>query len=371
MAMAAGGALLALAALFAVFWPAPVTVSPVIRGKVIDAVYATGTIECERRVDVKAKSSGNVTLHVMEGAAVAKGQLLAEINNPGAGHDLRAVQVDLEEARRDQARIEKLARQGAASESDAETARARTERLAATLDSQATRVSDTKILSPLNGIVLGRSVESGQFISVNEPVYKVGDVSSLIVEVWVDEAEVARIHERGSAAYLPQGGAAGPATSDSPGQESGGSRAAVSMYAFPGRSFLGRVFEVLPDANRDRKAYLTKIRLDDPPEGLRSGMTAEVNVIVGEKPAALLAPADGLENGSVWVVRKGRARRQEVKVGIRDLLRVEVLDGLAEGEPIVVSGFDKLKDGSRVTQTVRAPDQGHLQEAPERPKNPF
>ena len=342
-----------------------------IRGKVIDAVYATGTIECERRVDVKAKSSGNVTLHAMEGAAVTQGQILAGINNPGAGHDLRAVQVDLEEARRDQARIEKLARQGAASDSDAETARARAERLAATLDSMATRVSDTKILSPLDGIVLGRFVESGQFISVNEPVYRVGDIASLIVEVWVDEAEVARIRETSPPAELPRGGAAGPSASDSLRQEPGGSRAAVTMYAFPGRSFLGRVFEVLPDANRDRKAYLTKIRLDGPPEGLRSGMTAEVNIIVGEKPAALLAPADGLENGSVWVVREGRARKQEVAVGIRDLLRVEVLDGLAEDEPVVVSGFDGLKEGSRVTQSVRAPDQKHLQEGPGRPKNPF
>ncbi len=51
------------------------------------------------------------------------------------------------------------------------------------------------------------------------------------------------------------------------------------------------LFDVLPDANRDRKAFLVKVRFDAPPEGLRSGMSAEANIVLGEKPNVVLAPA--------------------------------------------------------------------------------
>lgn len=186
---------------------------------------------------------------------------------------------------------------------------------------------DTEVRAPIDGVVLARWIEPGQYVSVNEPLFKVGVGSDLVVEVWVDEAEVARVRD--------------------------GSRAAVTLYAFPNETFLGKVFEILPDANRDRKAYLAKIRLDKPPEGLRSGMTAEVNVVVGEKESVLLAPADAVaQDGSIWVIREGRAYREIVTTGIRDLLKVEVNGSVQEEEPVVVQGQEKLEEGARVEMIV-------------------
>src|SRR6185312_16727139 len=105
--------------------------------------------------------------------------------------------------------------------------------------------------------------------------------------------------------------------------------------------------EILPDANRDRKAFLAKVRLDAPPPGLRSGMSAEVNIIAREEEGALLAPSEAEAEGSVWTVRDGRAQRQPVTVGIRDLLRVQITSGLAEGDLVLVEGQDKVKPGAR------------------------
>jgi multidrug efflux pump subunit AcrA (membrane-fusion protein) len=130
---------------------------------------------------------------------------------------------------------------------------------------------------------------------------------------------------------------------------------AVSLYAFPQATYKGEVFEILPDADREKKAFVTKVRLLDPPEGLRSGMTAEVNVIIEERSGAMLVPADSVSaDGSVHVVAGGRVERRMPSLGVHDMLRVEVLGGLMEGDAVVVAGADGLADGTRVV-TVEAP----------------
>jgi HlyD family secretion protein len=370
--------------------PIPVTATPVVRGKAVDAVYATGTVETYDRVNVKAKTNGSIAqILVKEGDRVKKGDLIARIDNPIVTFDLKrgqadlsaaaaqagadspqlaalqaqakAVSADLETARADLRRQEELAKTGAVAAADLDRARARAQQLesniaaneaqqralridlnanaarqAAQVQSLATRVADTEVRSPLEGVVLARSVEIGQVVAVNETLFKVGDTRDLVLEVSVDEADIARVHDgRDGAPPSP---------------------AAVSLYAFPREVFRGRVFEVLPDANRERKAFLAKVRLDKPPPGLRSGMSAEVNIVSLEKDGALLAPSEAEASGAVWIVRGDRARRQTVKVGIRDLLRVEVAEGLGEGDLVVIEGQDNIAENARIRVTVRQPD---------------
>lgn len=364
--------------------PAKVAVTPTVRGKAIDAVYATGTVEAENRVNVKAKTSGSIAeILVREGAPVKKGDLLARIDNPTVTFDLKRGQADLSAAsaqaganapqiaalraqakaitaelttaRQDLARSEELLAGGAIPQSEIDRARSRVAQLEGTLaaneaqqravridltanaarqaaqvQSLTSRVTDTEVRAPLDGIVLTRSIEIGEVITINQTLFKVGDTSSLILEVSVDEADVARVQKDAAAA--------------------------VSLYAFPKQTFKGTVFDVFPDANRERKAFLAKVRLTAPPPGLRSGMSAEVNIIAAEHDGVLLAPTEAITDGAVWIIRGGRAERQPVVAGIRDLLRVEISDGLAEGDEVVVEGGDQLKPGKRVVTTLRPAD---------------
>jgi HlyD family secretion protein len=370
--------------------PLPVVVTEVVRGKAVEAVYATGTVEADDRVNVKAKTSGSIAeILVKEGQAVKKGDLLARIDNPVVTFDLKrgqadlsaataqaganapqlaalraqadAIKADLETARTDLGRTDALAKGGSVAQADLDRARARVtqlegqlaaneaqqralridleanaQRQAAAVQSLASRVTDTEVRSPLDGVVLSKSVDIGEVVAINQTLFKVGDTKNLILEVSVDEADVARVHD---------GATGGPA-----------SAAAVSLYAFPKDVFRGKVFDVLPDANRDRKAFLVKVRLDKPPAGLRSGMSAEVNIIAREEDRVLLAPSEAESEGNVWVAKGGRAHKQPVTVGIRDLLRVQVLNGLAEGDLVVIEGQDKLAEGARVTTTLKPAD---------------
>jgi len=368
--------------------PLPVTATPVVRGKAIDAVYGTGTVEAEDRVQIKAKASGSVaSIFVKEGDSVKKGDLLAQIDNPAVSFDLKRGQVDLTAAnaqagdgapqlaalqgqeqaiRADlgSAKDELKSQAGlgsAGTKVELDRAKARVAQLEGTLAANlaqqkslkidlsanaarqqaqvqtlAARVTDTEVRAPMDGVVLSKSVEVGEVVAVNQVLFRVGDTRRLVIEVHIDEADVARVRE--------------------PQDKQGGSIVAATLYAYAKRVFPGRVIDIYPDANRERKAFLVKVRLDQPPAGMRSGMSAEVNIVVDEHPDALLASSDAEQDGSVWLVRDGRVESRRVEVGIRDLLRFEVLEGLEEGDLVVVQGQDKLKEGTRVSVTERQPD---------------
>ncbi len=378
------------AIVFSKLKPISVVVTPVVRGTAIDAVYATGTVEAEDRVQIKAKTSGSLAdIFVKEGDRIKKGDLIARIDSPQLSFELKrgkvdlsaasaqggasapqlealkaqalAIGADLSMARQDLGRIEKLLSSGAVAQAELDRARARVVQLEATLQANESqqkalridlsantarqaaqvktlesRLADTEVRAPMDGVILSRTAELGEVVMINQTLFKVGDVGRLILEVSVDEADIARVVE--------------------PAEGKAGSKVAVSLYAFPKTVFAGSVFEILPDANRDRKAFLVKVRLDAPPPGLRSGMSGEVNVLVGKKEGVLLAPSEAEADGNVWVVQNNTVSKTAIKIGIRDVLRIEVSEGLEEGALVVIEGNDKIKDGGRVTFTRKEPD---------------
>ena len=371
------------------FQPKPVTATPAARGTAVDAVYATGTVEAEDRITVKAKSSGSLAeVFFKEGDAVKKGDLLARIDNPSATFDLKrgqadlsaasaqanaapqiaalasqgkALEAELDVAKKNRARVAELNASGALPRAELDTADAKVrqieaqiaanrsqqqavridlianrDRQAAVVESLSSRVADTEVRSPQDGVVLGKLVEVGEVVSINQALFRVGDTSRLILEALVDEADIAKVSD----------GRSGPPASG----------CAINLYAYPAAAFGGTVFEILPDANRDRKAFLVKVRFENPPPGLRSGMTAELNVIAERKPNVLLIPAEAEADGKVWLVKGGRATRTPITTGTRDLLRLEVTSGLDDGDLVVVEGQSTITEGARVTVTERPMD---------------
>ncbi len=365
--------------------PKSVTTTTVVRGTAIDAVYATATVEALDRVTVKAKLAGAVLeLKVREGDVVKKGDLLAVIDTPALKFQLekgkadqwaasqqaapaspqlaviesqaKATEATLKNAREERDRLQKLVESSAATQSDLDRANNNVTMLEAQLAAQraqaqslkidlmakasgskaavseiAARLADAEVRAPIDGVVLVRNVDLGEYVPLNGVLFKIGDVTKLILECSVDEADIGRIVV--------------------------GKKGAVSLYAFPKQVFHGEVFEILPDADRAKKSFLVKVRLSDAPPTLRSGMSAEVNVIVDEHAGALLAPAEAIDaTNTTWVLQGDRVEKRTVTVGVRDMLRVEILTGLAEGDQIVIVGMDTLTPGVKVKATAQPPN---------------
>lgn len=385
---------LALAALVVAGWmgwrafrPQPVTAQALVRGVAVDAAYATGTVEPEERIAVKARTGGRLAeVRVREGKTVRAGDLLARIDEPArrfaldrgrvqlrnataqaapsspqlAALDaqLAGLDADLELASAELVRTERLVASGALPEADLDRQRASRDRivaqraaviaqrrslaldlgasraqLAETVASLASDVVDTEVRAPMDGVVLVRNVDPGEVVTANQVLFEIGDVGSLHVELDVDEADIARVRAGEDASHV-----------------------ALTLYAFEGRIFDGVVYEILPEPDRARRSYVAKVRLLDPPEGLRNGMTVEANVIVGRKNDALLAPASALVGDRLWVVEDGRAVQREVTVGVRDLATVEIVRGAREGELAIVDAERAaLRPGGRVSPREKAP----------------
>jgi RND family efflux transporter MFP subunit len=129
----------------------------------------------------------------------------------------------------------------------------------------------------------------------------------------------------------------------------------VSANAFPGRRWTGRITEVTPHVVvRENRALSESLaRVDPPTDGLVPGMTVDLEIVISDAADVLQVAADALVGDQrepfVYRIAGRRARRTPVKVGRSNATDVEILDGLAAEDRVVVSPRPELTDGARVT----------------------
>ena len=136
-----------------------------------------------------------------------------------------------------------------------------------------------------------------------------------------------------------------------------GMKGELRLYAYPNTSIIATLDAVLPTPDPNSSRYAVTLSLDNPPENLLFGMTGEMNVILGRKENALLIPARALLVDQVLIVSDGVVEQRTVKVGFRNMELCELLDGIKEGEQVIVSDQDIFRPGQRVraVQTTEAP----------------
>ena len=207
-------------------------------------------------------------------------------------------------------------------------------------------LAKTEIAAPIDGIVSRLQVRLGEMVVIgiqNQPgttLMTVSDLSGINAEIKVAEADVLRVAV--------------------------GQAAEVTLEAIPGRRFSGRVVEVgasaLPQlgAGAASREFRVVIRLDQPDQGLRPGLTCDAEVLTAEKKGALSVPlqavvlrpaAGGADETGVFVVERDRVRFAPVIAGLIGGLDIEVT-GVEAGTPVVVGPFQVLRelaDGAAVT----------------------
>jgi HlyD family secretion protein len=310
------------------------------RGRIERIVVATGTIEPEREVEVRPRIPGIVeAIHVKAGDRVAPGQPLVEIERAllasqadEARATLRSARTAARYAQIELERVAELSRGGASSErahddalSRAEQAQAEVARAEAALSTLETQLSYATVTSPLAGRVLDVPVEVGSAVSPVTAVtggtllLSLAGTDRLFLEGLVDENEVARVAL--------------------------GQPARLRTEAFAGRTFDGRVAEIAPLGERVQNVtyFEVKVEIVDPDaQRLRPRMSGDADIVTEVVDDALLVPETALRHAGERVYVEvatdeapGFAER-DVEVGIVDGDRVQLLSGVAEGEPVRV-----------------------------------
>jgi RND family efflux transporter MFP subunit len=191
----------------------------------------------------------------------------------------------------------------------------------------------TVIRSPIAGRVSYRSVEAGEFVGSSSLVFVVIDESRVIAEAGLSERVIAAVRK--------------------------GMALDLVVPAVGAEAIGGRVDSVSPAADQRSMLYAVRLLVPNPDGRLRGGMLARIRVPLETRKGAILAPerATFSENGGDYVFvaapsaaggREGLASKRRVTLGESDGSRVEILEGLAEGELLVTAGQEFLGDGDRV-----------------------
>jgi multidrug efflux pump subunit AcrA (membrane-fusion protein) len=114
------------------------------------------------------------------------------------------------------------------------------------------------------------------------------------------------------------------------------------------REFSARVSEISPVIDEFTRTIAVKATTSNPKKLLRPGMTARVTINLGEKEDVLVIPKDALLDSYLFVVGDSTAERRDVVVGLVGDENVEILEGIAEGEDVVVIGQQRLAGGEKV-----------------------
>jgi len=315
--------------------------APVEREEIQRIVVATGTVEPARELQVRPRIAGILeVVHVEDGDAVEKGQILLEIERDLLESQVREAEAALEQARVEQRfaeidleRSKQLEQGGAASLQKRDAARAQFEGARAgvagaraKLDTLSTQLSYATVRSPLAGRVLQVHVEEGSAVSPVTAVtggtvlLSLAATDELHLEGLVDENEVARVQ---------------------PGQS-----ARVRTEAYADRTFEGLVTDIAPLGVRIQNVTYFEVGIEivDPDaQLLRPRMSGDAEIVTEVVRDALVIPETAIRYRGdqifAEVVERAGASRgeeREIEIGIVEGARVQVLSGLAEGDEVAL-----------------------------------
>lgn len=200
-----------------------------------------------------------------------------------------------------------------------------------------TQLANTIIRAPVDGTILDRNVEKGEFVTTGFVgdkgakgyIVTMANLKDLQVELDINESDFPKL---------------GPHQ-----------KAWVTTDAYPDRKYQGEIEQISPEADRAKATIQVKVQILNPDDYLRPEMNATVNFYndatgqsAGNAAPEILVPAGAVENGNVFVVVNGRARKHPVTTGSISANGVIVQSGLIGGEEVIVNPPPNLKDGQRV-----------------------
>ncbi|AUF95721.1 macrolide-specific efflux system membrane fusion protein [Pseudomonas sp. BIGb0278] len=350
---------------------APVSTVAVTRADIESSVTALGTLQPRRYVDVGAQASGQIRkLHVEVGDPIRQGQLLVEIDPSTQQARLDAGRYSIDNlkaqlaeqraqfqlAQQQQQRQRALAAAGATRAEDLQSADAQLKVTQARIDmyqaqirqAQASLRSDeaelgyTRIFAPMDGTVVALDAREGQTLNAQQQtplILRIAKLSPMTVWAQVSEADIGKVKPGMSAYFTTLAGGKRRWTSQvrqilpippkplDQTSQGGGSPASASAGT----------------TGSQVVQYTVLLDVDNPDGALMAEMTTQVFFVAGQASQVLTAPlaafdegkAEGLRLAQV-VKRDGKIEQREVRTGLSDRLRVQILDGLAEGEQLVI-----------------------------------
>ncbi len=321
----------------------PVLVAPVEARRIEDRIEATGELRAQNAAAVAAQVGGTVTNLVRdEGVAAAADEVVIEIDPERRDLELRNARAMLAQAdaqassaERDLTRMEKLHAEGVAADAKLDsvrtalrTARSNRDAAQAQLGMAERGARDSSVRAPFAGFIARRYVSEGEFVQPGQKLFDLVALDPIEVEFTLTERDSSRVVM--------------------------GQPVEVRVAPFPDEVFRAEVAVIAPTIDPVTRTLRVKARMANPDGRLRPGLFARADLGVSVRENVAMIPQEAVlqrADGAVAyrVVGDARAERRSIKVGVIREGRVEVIEGLAVGDQVVVRGQDQLVDGSPVS----------------------
>jgi len=336
------------------------------QGNVEKAVLADGKISAFKLVNVGAQVSGQIQkLYVQLGDEVKVGDMIAEIDDLKQKNDLKqseaslaslqaqrkAKEANLKNYQLTYERQLKLVKRGVGAQSELDSAEAQLDSVKAEItsldadivrakiavDTAEVNLGYTKIISPINGVVVAAPVEEGQTVNSVQSaptIVKVAQLDKMTIEAQISEADVIKV-KKGMPVYF-------------------------TILGQPNERFDGltlRAIEPAPTSINNETStvsttstaiyYNGLFDVDNPDRILRISMTAQVYIVLDEADNVLYIPSAAIQqnlgNGKALIFildNEQNIHEKQIEVGVDNNVNIEVKSGLNLGDTIVLSSFD-------------------------------
>jgi RND family efflux transporter MFP subunit len=294
---------------------------------VLDFV-ANGKFSPIQEIELSAEMAGRViNVWVDEGSVVRKGQVLATIKTDNLDIDVQNAEEVYQNALKDKQRYENAFRTGGVTQQQVDQAILALKNAEARWQQAKVKVRDASIKASINGLVNKRMAEPGSVLAAGTKLFEIVDVSALTLDIAVDEAQVAHLKV--------------------------GDEVTVKASVLPGSSFKGKIEFIAAKADQSLK-FPVKIKvMNNGSSALKAGMYGNAYFsFPAQEPVLLIdrsAFIGGVNSNEVFVAENNVAKIRKVVPGRIIGNKVEIIDGLKEGETVIVSGQVNLEEGSAIS----------------------
>jgi membrane fusion protein (multidrug efflux system) len=306
--------------------PVSVIVAPAKKETFAAEMEAIGSARANEAVDITAKTSNRVTaIHFREGQRVRQNEVLIELDSEQARANLAEAEAALSESRNQYKRSRELFSTKALSESQLDQLQATLSANEARVAAARAQLNDLIIRAPFAGRVGLRHVSLGGLVNPGTVITTLDDTTIIKLDFSVPEVFLSTVRE--------------------------GLEISARTSAYPESLFNGRVVSIDSRLDPVSRAIVVRAAINNDDNRLKPGMFMTVKLVRSATPALLIPEQAVVPEGErkfVYLVRDGKVSRAEVQTGRRRPGEVEVIQGVSEGDQVIVEGTQKVRDGAAV-----------------------
>jgi RND family efflux transporter MFP subunit len=305
----------------------PVEITTIKRGLISDFILLSANLETEKMADVYSRVQGLVdNISAEEGDVVKKGHVMMKLEADEYVLAEEKARLNYLNQKSDFERLDAMYKESLLSKEEFEKAKYTLQGFEVDWKQAKLNLSYTRITTPISGVVGDRLIKPGDRIQPTDKLFTVINTSEMIAVVYAPEKELGNVMKN-QPAYL---------TSDH----------------LTGEQFEGWIKRVSPVIDPQSGTFKITIGVKNKKNTLRAGMFVNTHIVTATHDNAVLIPKTAIvyenEQMSVYVVKDSIANKITLKIGFQDHEKVESLEGIEEGDRIIVVGQAALKDKTKV-----------------------